>query len=78
MEITQIPFIGGAVALAASDDDSRKYLMYGMVGLIIIVLLFESFGFTIGTLGTMVTTAFPLLIGYVFGQKEAEVRAGNA
>lgn len=78
MDITHIPFVGGAVALAASDDDSRKYLMYGMVGLIIIVLLFESFGFTIGTLGTMVTTAFPLLIGYVFGQKEAEVRAGNA
>jgi hypothetical protein len=69
-----LPLVNGALMLAASDDDSRKYLMYGMVGLILVVLVFESFGYSIGTLGATITTAFPLLLGYVFGQKEAEAR----
>lgn len=78
VDLAQIPLVGGAVALASSEEDSRKQLMYGLVGLLLIVLVFESFGYTIGTLGTMVTTAFPVLLGYIFGQKEAEARKKNA
>lgn len=78
MEFAHIPILSGATAIIGSDNDSRKYLMYAITGMLLIVLVLESMGFTIGTLGGMVTTAFPLLLGYVFGQKEAEARKPNA
>lgn len=73
VDLAHIPFLGGAVMLQNSEDP-RKNIMYAIVGMIIIVLLFESFGFQLGTLGQMVVGIFPALIGYVFGRVEGEAK----
>jgi hypothetical protein len=77
--IFSTPLLGGALLTVADGEDVRQKFTFVLLGFLIIIIIIESigkpYGIELGEAGKMVLTAFPLLLGYWFGQKEAEQKA---
>lgn len=67
-----LPVIGGVAGLALDREDPKSKLFWLLGGLIAIVLVFESTGYSLGPLGNQIVGAFPLLLAYIIGSKDHE------
>jgi len=72
----EIPLIASVGALLTDGEDIKSKAFWVLGGLLIIVTVFESMGYTIGPLGQQVASAFPYVLAYIIGQKDAEVHRG--
>ena len=70
------PILSGAFFLAIDRDDPRHELLLIVGGLIIILLALTSFGIDSGHVGQTIISAFMIIVGYWFGQKEQEKKKG--
>jgi hypothetical protein len=76
MDIGAVPILGGVVGLVANPEDMKAKAFWLLGGLLIIALVFESLGYSLGVLGQQVIGAFPLLMVYIIGQKQGEQVVG--
>lgn len=75
METATVPLFSGFMALAGDEKDPRREMMYGMIGLMGILLVLPVFGVELGAAGQAVISGFLLITGYFFGKKEEQVKA---
>jgi hypothetical protein len=75
MELTQIPILAGAAAILTEDGKDPRHELTLFVGAaILLMLLLQALGLETGAVGQLIMSAFTLIIGYWFGQKETEKR----
>lgn len=72
--LQNLPLLGGALLLAQDKDDPRHQLFLICAGLMVMLLVLGSFGLETGHTGQAIISAFTLIIGYFFGQKELELK----
>lgn len=70
--IKATPILSGAFFLAIDRDDPRHELLLIVAGLMIVLLALNSFGVDSGHVGQTIISAFMIIVGYWFGQKEHE------
>lgn len=68
----KIPIFSGFLFLALDKADPRHELLLIVGGLMILLLFFHLIGIDAGATGQTIISAFTLIIGYWFGQKEQE------
>lgn len=73
----KVPIVMGAIAVFGDDKDFRKVLSVAVVLLLALVVVIESMGLSASHLTTALISAFTLILGYWFGQKETEVKRGQ-
>lgn len=71
--LEKIPLLAGASYLASDDNDIRRNLSIALCIGILFLLCLQGIGIEGGAVGTTITAAFMLLLGYYFGKKETEV-----
>lgn len=72
--IKATPILSGAFFLTMDKKDPRHELLLIVAGLMIILLALTSFGIDSGHVGQTIISAFMIIVGYWFGQKEREVK----
>jgi uncharacterized membrane protein len=73
-QLQNLPLVGGALLLTQDRDDPRHQLFLICAGLMVLLLAISSFGVETGATGHAIISAFTLIIGYFFGQKELEIK----
>lgn len=74
MDLTKLPILQGAFLTFCSDGDIRKELSLGILVLIGVLLVVGALGFRADNIENSLISAFALILGYWFGQKETEQR----